>query len=110
VHGHASGRNERVWAVVAAIPRGRVATYRQVANLAGIEGRGAARQAGYALAALPACSKVPWHRVINARGQVSARRDAGRVLEQYARLAREGVRPDAAGRIDLARFEWDYAH
>lgn len=103
-----NGRNERVWTVVAAIPRGCVATYRQVANLAGIEGPGAARQAGYALAALPRCSGVPWHRVINARGLVSPRREDGRAEQQYALLAREGVKRDAAGRIDLARYEWSY--
>lgn len=105
-----AGRNERVWAVVEAIPPGRVATYRQVAALAGIEGPSGARQVGYALAALKPGSAVPWHRVINARGQVSARGRDGAVNEQYERLALEGVAADATGHIDLARYEWDYGH
>ncbi|MEQ8660149.1 MAG: MGMT family protein [Gammaproteobacteria bacterium] len=104
-----AGRNARVWAVVSCIPRGRVATYRQVAQLAGIEGPSAARQVGYALAALAPANSVPWHRVINARGLVSPRARAGREHEQYERLALEGVACDARGFIDLARYEWDYA-
>lgn len=103
-----TGRNARVWAVVSCIPRGRVATYRQIAALSGIEGPSGARQVGYALAALPADSDIPWHRVINVRGLVSPRGRGGRETEQYERLAAEGVGHDAAGRIDLARYEWDY--
>jgi methylated-DNA-protein-cysteine methyltransferase-like protein len=101
-----AGRNERVWAVVSCIPRGHVATYGQVAALAGIEGPSGARQVGYALAAL-GDDRVPWHRVINARGTVSPRGRAGRVETQYQRLALEGVAADAVGRIDLARHGWD---
>ncbi|MGE0485127.1 MAG: MGMT family protein [Gammaproteobacteria bacterium] len=102
------GRNQRVWAVVEAIPRGRVATYRQVAALAGIEGPSGARQVGYALAALVEGSTVPWHRVVNVRGTVSPRGVAGREDEQYDRLAAEGVAYDAGGRIDLGIYEWNY--
>lgn len=104
-----SGRNERVWSVVSCIPPGSVATYRQIASLAGIEGPSGARQVGYALAALPSATDVPWHRVINSRGQVSPRARSGREHVQYERLALEGVGCDAKGRIDLARYEWDYA-
>lgn len=103
-----AGRNQRVWNVVQAIPRGRVATYRQVAALAGIEGPAAARQVGYALAALRPGSRVPWHRVVNVRGTVSPRARLGREAEQYARLAAEGVACDTQGRIDLDVFEWNY--
>lgn len=102
------GRNQRVWAVVSCIPAGRVATYKQVAALAGIDGPTGARQVGYALAALKAGNNVPWHRVINARGLVSPRARAGRERDQYERLALEGVECDARGHIDLARYEWDY--
>jgi methylated-DNA-protein-cysteine methyltransferase related protein len=105
-----AGRNARVWAVVSCIPQGRVATYRQIAALAGIEGPTGARQVGYALAALKAGSDVPWHRVINVRGTVSPRGRSGRDGEQYERLAVEGVGYDAAGGIDLARYEWDYGN
>lgn len=103
----ADNRNSRVWAVVCAIPRGRVATYKQVAALAYIEGPSGARQVGYALAALGPDHEVPWHRVINSKGQVSPRGRAGWDSEQYERLACEGVECDAAGHIDLAHYGWD---
>ena len=104
-----AGRNERVWAVVSCIPRGRVATYKQIASLVLIDGPSGARQVGYALAALRGGSRVPWQRVVNSKGTVSAR-GSGRDWsnEQHDRLALEGVEFDACGRIDFARFEWDY--
>lgn len=86
------------------MPRGRVATYGQIAALAGLPG--AARQVGYALAALPDGSAIPWQRVVNARGELSARRDFDGAPRQRLRLAEEGVVFDAAGRIDLRRFGW----
>ena len=104
----ADNRNSRVWAVVCAIPPGRVATYKQVAALAHIEGPSGARQVGYALAALGPDHAVPWHRVINSRGLVSPRGRAGWDSEQYERLALEGVECDASGQFDLARYGWDY--
>ena len=90
----------RIYAVVRRIPRGTVATYGQVAERAGYPGH--ARQVGYALHALPAGTTVPWHRVINARGEVSARAD-GEVLTQRLLLEREGVRFDARGRVMAGR-------
>ena len=93
----------KIYAVVRRIPRGRVATYGQVAELAGL--RGQARQAGYALHALAPETTVPWHRVLNARGTVSTRA-SGDTLTQRLLLEREGVRFDAAGRIALARYRW----
>ena len=94
---------DRVYAVVRRVPRGRVATYGQVARLAGL-GDGA-RQAGYALHALPPHTAVPWHRILNASGRISLRDVAGAVTQRLL-LEREGVRFDAAGRVDLARFQW----
>lgn len=101
----APSRYARVYAVVRRIPRGRVATYGQVAALAGLPGQ--ARFVGYALAALPAASRVSWQRVVNAEGRVSARRDGGdaQVL-QAAMLRREGVRFGPDGAIALATFRW----
>lgn len=81
-----------------------MATYGQIAALAGISGQ--ARQVGYALAALPAGTAVPWHRVINARGEVSRRAVPGSELRQRQLLEREGVRFDARGRVPLDRFRW----
>ena len=102
------GRNPRVWAVVSAIPPGGVATYKQVAALAHIEGPSGARQVGYALAALPTGTTVPWHRVVNVKGTISPRGGRDWSNEHYDRLALEGIEFDALGRIDLARFAWDY--
>jgi methylated-DNA-protein-cysteine methyltransferase-like protein len=94
----------RIHAVVRQIPRGRVATYGQVAELAGLPG--AARLVGYALAALGPGSVVPWQRVVNARGMVSPRSEPWAELEQRRRLTREGVRFGRDGRIDLERHGW----
>ena len=96
----------RVYDVVRRIPPGRVATYGAVAQLAGIPR--AARQVGYALAALPEnLADVPWHRVINARGEVS-RRSGGTAFERVQRtlLEAEGVVFDPHGRVDLDRYGW----
>ena len=102
--GRAASAYQRIWRVVARIPRGRVATYGQVAELAGLPR--AARQAGYAMHALPSGSRVPWQRVVNARGEVSPRSNPGSELIQRVLLEREGVAFNARGRIDLTRFGW----
>lgn len=94
----------RIYGVVRRIPRGRVATYGQVAALAGLPGH--ARQVGYALHALSPGSRLPWHRVINAKGEVSRRRRPGDELSQRLLLEREGVRFDARGRVALTRIRW----
>jgi methylated-DNA-protein-cysteine methyltransferase related protein len=96
---------ERIHAVVARIPRGRVATYGQVALLAGLPGH--ARQVGTALRHAP--DGLPWQRVINARGEVSPRAGGLGWDEGWQRhlLEEEGVAFDARGRIDLERFGWD---
>jgi methylated-DNA-protein-cysteine methyltransferase-like protein len=95
---------QRIYAVVRRIPRGRVSTYGWVAELAGVPG--AARQVGYAMAALPAHTTVPWHRVINAQGRVSIRSGGDPRLEQRFLLEAEGVHFDAGGRVALERFGW----
>ena len=94
-----------IYAVVARIPEGSVATYGQVARLAGLPGR--ARLVGYALGALPDRSSIPWHRVVNAQGRVSPRSGGSDAdLEQRLRLEHEGVRFDSGGHISLDRFQW----
>lgn len=98
-------RNAIVYATVWQIPPGRVATYGQIARIAGL-GR-MARQVGYALHALPEDSEVPWHRVVNARGEISLRSSSGAESLQRLRLEREGLRFDAGGRVSLAEFGWD---
>ena len=97
-----------VWATVKRIPRGRVATYGQIAALAGMPRH--ARQAGYALVAMPANMKIPWHRVINAQGRISLRLkhwDSGSDELQRILLEAEGVIFDSSGRVDLKRFRWE---
>lgn len=96
--------HQRIYAVVSRIPRGRVASYGQIAVLAGLPGR--ARQVGFALASLPDRSRVPWHRVVNAAGAVSARGFAGPAGFQRHLLEEEGVQFNPAGRIDLERYGW----
>jgi methylated-DNA-protein-cysteine methyltransferase-like protein len=95
----------RIYAVVRRIPRGRVATYGQVAALAGFARQ--PRLAGYALHALRDERRVPWHRVLNAQGRISLMRlDGGAGLTQRLRLEQEGVCFTPAGRVDLKRFGW----
>ena len=96
---------ERFYDVVRAIPPGRVTSYGVVARLAGLSGH--ARQVGYALAALSDEHDVPWHRVVNARGEVSTRKgDRAYERVQLALLEDEGVVFSARGRVDLAAFGW----
>lgn len=96
---------ERIYAVVARIPRGRVATYGQVAALAGLPH--APRVAGYALHALPDGSPVPWHRVVAAGGRVSlGKLSPHGAITQRLRLEREGVRFDGRGCVDMEHHRW----
>lgn len=87
---------------IAGVPYGKVATYGQIATLAGYPGR--ARQVGFALAGMPEEWDLPWHRIINAQGKVSPRSGHNHLL-QYALLANEGV-VFTAQRIDLNQFGW----
>lgn len=96
---------ERVKAVIKAIPRGKVATYAQVAALAG--NHRAARQVVRVLHASSAKDGLPWHRVINSRGGISLGRGRG-FEEQRRRLLNEAVRVSASGRIGLEEFQWEY--
>ena len=90
--------------IVSRIPRGRVATYGEVAELAGIPGQ--ARRVGYALSALPKDTLVPWQRVVNAKGEISRRSHSGSEKLQMRLLRAEGIVFDRNKRIELARFEW----
>lgn len=97
----------KIYAVIRRIPPGKVATYGQIAALAGLPGR--ARQVGASLRDLPDGSDVPWQRVINAQGTISARPGHLGVAEGYQRhlLEEEGIEFNASGRTDLERFRWD---
>ena len=97
---------ERIYEITRQIPYGRVATYGTVARLAGLPGQ--ARLVGYALfrVALPD-EEVPWHRVINAKGEISrAPSRRGSDWVQQARLLAEGVEFGPSGKISLAVYGW----
>ena len=93
-----------VIALIRAIPRGRVATYGQIAALAG-DPRGA-RQVVRTLHACSEKERLPWHRVVNARGGISLRPGRGGE-EQARRLKAEGLTFDFRGRLDLEACQWN---
>lgn len=96
-----------VWGIAKRIPRGRVATYGQLAALLGMPKH--ARQVGYALSATPENMKIAWHRVVNAEGRISLRLkhwETGSDDLQRILLEAEGVTFDDSGRIDLKKFRW----
>ncbi len=95
--------HERIYVVVKRIPKGKVATYGQIAR---ITGRCTARMVGYAMAALPEGSRVPWQRVINSQGMISARSHSDGDVRQRVLLEKEGVKFDEKGRVDLKVFQW----
>jgi len=90
--------------VIRSIPRGKVATYAQVATLAG--NYKGARQVARVLHSSLDKDRLPWQRVINSRGGISLKRGHG-FEEQKRLLIREGVRVDRLGRIELDSFQWE---
>ncbi|MBW4553756.1 MAG: MGMT family protein [Aphanocapsa sp. GSE-SYN-MK-11-07L] len=96
---------EQIYRVVCQIPRGQVATYGQVAALAGIPRH--ARQVGYALYQVAPSSDIPWQRVVNAQGKISYSpfREGNDDFQQQL-LIDEGVVFDPDGKIDLQEYQW----
>lgn len=90
--------------VIKLIPSGRVATYGQIAQLAGF--RNYARHVGKVLARAPSHLNLPWHRVVNAQGTISHRGMPGSIEEQRLLLEDEGVEFGLQGQIDLAHYQW----
>ena len=94
---------ERILDVARQIPQGQVATYGQVAMVAG---GCTPRMVGYCLAALDASSEVPWQRVINYKGMVSPRSSGHGSQFQRELLVEEGVEFDDQGRVSFRKFGW----
>jgi methylated-DNA-protein-cysteine methyltransferase-like protein len=94
---------EKIYQVVCQIPYGQVATYGQVAALAG--NRRWARVVGYALHVNPDPERIPCYRVVNRQGEVSSAFAFGGSNRQIALLEAEGV-CFVDGRVDMARFQW----
>ena len=96
---------QKIYLVVRQIPYGKVATYGQIADLAGYYGK--ARLVGYALYQVDPVSDIPWQRVINIKGEVSysiAREGADYV--QRNMLEQEGIVFNQQGKIDLEKYRW----
>ncbi len=98
-----TGSFRRVWSVVEAIPEGCVASYGQVAKLAGLNG--GARRVGGALAKAPDRGSLPWHRILKADGKIALPAGSTGRQEQISRLEHEGV-AIVAGRVDMQKFQW----
>ncbi|MBI3195245.1 MAG: MGMT family protein [Ignavibacteriae bacterium] len=94
----------RIWKTVEKIPRGKVATYGQIAKLSGFPGQ--ARLVGYAMHNLPKGIPVPWHRVINAQGKISFPKETGNYKKQMSLLKSEGIH-FSKERVDLNKFGWN---
>ncbi len=97
-----ASHREKIFQVIFQIPKGKVSTYGQVAELAGLAR--AARLVGTTLKKLPKDSKLPWHRVINASGKISLPVDGGG-KKQKARLEAEGL-AFINGKINLKIYGW----
>jgi methylated-DNA-protein-cysteine methyltransferase-like protein len=93
-----------IYQTVNRVPRGKVATYGQIARLAGIAGH--ARQVGYALHRLPDGSSISWHRIINRKGQISLQSDMLARSLQRALLESEGVVFDKNDTVALKKYQW----
>ena len=94
---------QKIYIALAAIPQGKVVTYGQLGDLAGVPR--AARQVGYILRNLPTETTLPWYRVINAAGKISLGPDTDSGIRQRALLQEEGVVFNN-GRISLKQFRW----
>lgn len=97
-------RMRRIWETIQDIPRGSVANYGQIAEIAGIP-RGA-RQVGYALRHAPEVMELPWHRVITSSGKSAFAPDSRHFRTQRDRLAEENV-PLINGKVDMRKYRWE---
>ena len=99
----ANASHMAIWKIVGTIPKGRVASYGQVARLAGLPRH--ARMVGAVLGLAPASKKLPWYRVINAQGRIALPPNSPGFREQRKRLRDEGVMV-VKGRVDMKKYGW----
>ncbi|MBI2418442.1 MAG: MGMT family protein [Ignavibacteriales bacterium] len=95
---------QKILSVVQSVPEGKVATYGQIARIAGIPRN--ARQVGYALHGVSEGTDIPWHRIINTKGQISFPVDSSGYAIQRALLEAEGIRFSLQGRISIKKYQW----
>ena len=95
---------ERIWHVVHSIPCGKVASYGQVARMAGLPGY--ARYVGHTMKSLPAGTKLPWYRVVNSQGRISFKPGTRQYLLQKSLLEQEGI-VFVSGKFSMQRYGWD---
>jgi methylated-DNA-protein-cysteine methyltransferase-like protein len=88
-----------VWQIVNSVPNGKVATYGQIARLAGMPAK--SRLVGKILSQLPPGTKLPWHRVINSAGKITNPNSE----TQIERLKDEGITP-VNGKVSLRVYQW----
>lgn len=96
-------KDQKIWQVVLSIPKGKVASYGQVAKMAGL-GR-QARYIGRALGKLPAGHQIPWYRVLRSNGQIAFPEGSEQFENQKAKLEQEGVEVER-GRVKLNVHQW----
>lgn len=96
--------NEIIWQVVALIPVGKVATYGQIAKLCGYPSH--ARYVGTTLKQLPNDSELPWHRVINAKGEIAFPVGSVAFQRQKSLLKKEGIE-FAGNKVNLSKYRWE---
>lgn len=94
----------RVWYILSKIPKGKVMTYGQLAEMAGSEKY--ARVVGNILKQLPAGTNLPWHRVINCKGSISFPAGSPQQKKQQKKLEAEGISINS-GKIDLKYYRWN---
>lgn len=95
--------NELIWQIVAAIPYGKVLTYGQVAKLCGFPNH--SRYVGTTLKRLPKDTSLPWHRVINAKGEISFPIGSEGYKKQEYLLKNEGIN-FKMGKLSLVQYGW----
>lgn len=97
------GNRERILTIIKLVPAGRVATYGQIAHLAGLPNN--ARQVGSILKSFSG-PDIPWFRIVNSKGEISQRRNGSSQLMQRDILEGEGVRFTESNRVDLSQYRW----